>query len=210
MARLPHLLSVAVLAGGQSRRLGQDKAFVEVGGRPLIVRVLDVVLPMSDDVLIVADDAAKFRHLPGRVVADVYPGMAALGGIYSGLSAARHEQALVVACDMPFLNEGLLRYMIDLARQHEVVIPAWNGYIEPLHAIYHKHCLASMQRLIEAKKLQIAQALCDVPVRYVSAEEIARFDPQRLSFFNINKPEDLDQARDLALKLGLWDRDSLG
>jgi len=191
-------ISSVILAGGQSRRLGQDKAFVEVGGQPLIERVLQVVRALSDDVVIVTNDPARYERLGVRLVGDIYPGKASLGGIYTGLASARAEQALVVGCDMPFLNLGLLRHMIRLAAGYAVVIPRYDGYLEPLHAIYHRRCLPTMQAHLEADELRIAEVLAALPARYVSAAEIDLYDPERLTFFNINTPEDLARAQMLA------------
>ncbi len=194
-------ISGVILAGGRSRRLGQDKAFVRVGGQPLIERVLDVVRALSDDIIIVTNDPASYKHLDARLVGDIYPGKASLGGIYTGLATARHDQALVVGCDMPFLNLGLLRHMLRLAQDHDVVIPSYDGYLEPLHAIFHKRSLPRMRALIEADQLRISEALRGAPARYVGAAEIDLYDPERLCFLNINTPEDLERAEALAQRL---------
>ena len=188
-------VSGIILAGGHSRRLGTDKAFLTLGGQTLIERVLRTMRGLVDDVVIVTNDRPRYAHLGARMIGDVYPGKASLGGIYSGLLAAQHDRGLVVGCDMPFLNAGLLRYMLSLAETNHVVIPRYGTYLEPLHAIYTKRCLEGMRQLIERDELRISKVFCDAPTRYVSGEEIALFDPDKLSFFNINTPEDLDQAR---------------
>ncbi len=189
-------VSAVVLAGGQSRRLGTNKAFIEIGGQTLIERVLQIISPLAEDVIVVTSEAEPFCHLGVRLTGDVYPGKASLGGIYSGLLAAKHQQALVVGCDMPFLNGGLLRYMISLAGEYEIIIPSYDSFLEPLHAIYHKQCLEPMRLLIEADRLRISEVFCTGRIRYITAEEIAAFDPAHLSFFNINTPEDLLRARE--------------
>lgn len=202
-----HRISVAVLAGGKSRRLGQNKAFVQLGRRLVVERVLDVVTTLSNDVLIVTDDLVNYRGLGQRLVTDAYPGCASLGGIYSGLWAARHEQMLVVGCDMPFLNVALLEYMVALSGHHDVVMPSYDSYIEPLHAIYHKRCLPVMARLIQAGNLRIAEVFDAVTPRLVTARELDIFDPHKLSFFNINTPQDLAKAEALAdLRRRGWER----
>lgn len=193
-----HRISAVVLAGGRSRRLGQDKAFIEIAGKPLIERVLQAIAPLSDDLVIVANQPEAYDYLRVRVIGDIYPGKAALGGIYSGLLVAQHAQAFVLGCDMPFLNPALLQYMIALAPGHPIVIPCYDGHLEPLHAIYHKMCLEPMAKLIAANQLQIANVLRHAPIRYIGPEELDRFDPDRLSFFNINTPQDLERAEELA------------
>ena len=215
-------VSAIVLAGGQNRRMGRDKAFLDFGGAPLIARAIARAQAVCAEVIIVANDADAYaRILSGikggaRVVGDVYPGKGSLGGIFSGLQAAREQYALAVACDMPFLNGALLRYLISLAPQADVVIPrayepAGEGKdaprydqlavkesgLQPMLAVYSKRCLAPMQARLLANDLRIINFFDEVRVRVVEPNEVGRFDPQGLSFFNINTPEDLRTALSL-------------
>jgi len=121
-----------------------------------------------------------------------------LVGIYTGLTASDSFYNLVVACDMPFLNRGLLQYMIQIADSFDVVVPRLGNMVEPLHAVYSKNCLAPAESLLKQGNLSVYQLFPLVKVRYVEAEEIDRFDPQHLSFFNINTEADLETARKLA------------
>ena len=158
-------LSVAILAGGQSRRMGRDKAFLPVGGRPVIERVIESVTPLSDDVTIITNAPDNYRPylssyggfadaLPAfRMVNDVYPGKGSLGGIYTAIHVASYSHCLVVACDMPFLNTGLLRHLMALAHDFDVVIPRTDEFPETMHAIYGKGCLSPIKRLLLADKL---------------------------------------------------------
>lgn len=187
-----------VLAGGRSRRLGVSKASVTVGGVPLIERVLDQLSQVSDDVIVVTNDAEACGSLSVKVVRDVWPGKGTLGGIYTGLQAARHERALVTGCDMPFLDVRLLRFMILLSEDYDVVMPNLDGLLEPLHAVYSKASLEPIERLLQAGDLRIVHFLPEVRVRYVDRAEVAILDPQLLSFFNVNTPEDLQRAEELA------------
>jgi molybdenum cofactor guanylyltransferase len=201
-------ISGVILAGGKSRRLGQDKAFLDFRGRPLIERVLDAVGEVADDLVIVTNEWEGYREFGARLVRDIYPGKASLGGIHAGLTAAHHEQALVVGCDMPFLSIPLLRRMAELAEGADVVLPRYEDYIEPLHAIYHKRCLGRMQQLIEAGDLRISRVFQGAPpcgdgeqklnIRYLDDSEILRYDPSRISFLNINTPGDLTRAHEMA------------
>ena len=126
---------------------------------------------------------------------DLYPGKSSLGGIFTGLACANSFHSLVAACDMPFLNPDLLRYMIDLSPAVDVVMPRLGGFEEPLHAIYSKNCMPHMERQLRAGNLKITAFFDQVNVRYVTEEEIDRFDPQHLSFFNVNTQADLEKAR---------------
>jgi len=191
-------ISSVVLAGGQSKRMGVNKAFLEVGGRPIIERLIDQVLVVGQQVILVTNSPHEYAHLGYPTVPDVYPGKGSLGGIYSGLRAARYRHALVVACDMPFLNVSLLRYMISLAPEYDVVVPRTEQGVEPLHALYSKACLPAMERLLQQDHLKVISFYSQVRVRYVEQEEIETLDPRHLSFFNINSPRDLEWAREVA------------
>ena len=121
-----------------------------------------------------------------------------MGGIYTGLTLSDSFYNLVVACDMPFLNQALLRYMIRLSANFDLVVLRLDSMVEPLHAIYSKDCLAPMEGLLGQGNLKVTDLFPVVRTRYVEAEEIDRFDPEHLSFFNINTEADLEMARELA------------
>jgi molybdopterin-guanine dinucleotide biosynthesis protein A len=191
--------SVIVLAGGQSRRLGLDKSLLEVEGQSLLARVVHTVTALSDDIVIVTNEPARYVSLalPARLVPDEVPGVGSLMGIYSGLKAVRHSRALAVACDMPFLCLPLLRHMMTLSDGYDVVIPRLNGMLEPLHAIYDRSCLPFMAHLLDRGRRQIIAFFDAVRVRYVAEGEVDRYDPQRLSFINVNTPEDWKRVKEL-------------
>jgi molybdopterin-guanine dinucleotide biosynthesis protein A len=191
-------VSGIVLAGGQSSRLGTDKSFVNVRGQALIEQIVAKLVRLSDDVIIVTNSPEKYDHLETRLVGDIYPGKGALGGIYSGLRAATNAYSLVVACDMPFLDLNLLRYMILLAHGQDVVIPRVGRLPEPLHAVYSKSCLEPIDRLLARGGLKIIDFFSEVRVRYVEEDEVDLFDPQHLSFFNVNTPSDREKMKELA------------
>jgi molybdopterin-guanine dinucleotide biosynthesis protein A len=195
-------ISCIVLAGGKGWRLGRDKTLEVVDNRNLLQRVLSQLSSFSNDIIVVtAKDRslARFSGYPGlRVVADAYPGKGALVGLGTGLAASNSWYNLVVACDMPFLNQALLRYMLELSAGFDLVVPRLDGMVEPLHAVYAKSCLAPIEGLLEQGDLRISQLFNLVKVRYVEAEEIDRFDPKHLSFFNINTRADLEKAQQLA------------
>ncbi len=191
-----------VLAGGKGLRLGHEKTLETVGNESLIQRVLFSLSFFNSDIIIVT--AAKqslpqfFDNPKLRVVTYAYPGKGPLGGIYTGLAASDSFHNLVVACDMPFLNQALLDYMIQISTNFDVVVPRVGDMIEPLHAVYSKDCLAPIECLIKQGGLSIRKLFTSVRVRYVKAAEINRFDPEHLSFFNINTKADLKTAREIA------------
>jgi len=194
-----HQISAVVLAGGQSSRLGSDKSFLLMEDQPLVAHTVRKLAVLSDDLIVVTNDPARYKPLalPVRLVPDEKPGVGALMGIYSGLKAVHHSQALIVACDMPFLNLSLLRYMLPLAGGHDIVIPRLGEFLEPLHAIYTKACLPAIACLLEQGRRQITAFFHEVRVRYVEAGEIDRFDPDHLSFINVNTPQDWDRVQAL-------------
>jgi len=157
---------------------------------------------LSDDLIIVTNDPGPYGELalPARLVPDEEPGHGSLMGTYSGLKAARYPRALAVACDMPFLNVPLLRYMLSLPDGYDVVIPQVGGLLEPLHAIYGKTCLPAMARLLKQGGRQIVAFFHEVRVRLVDEQEIDTFDPLHRSFVNINTPVDWEAAQELQAK----------
>ncbi len=195
-------VSGVVLAGGQSRRLGRDKAVELLGGQPMIRRVLEQVAGLTSENIVVVADQARGDALPlldnTRVVLDVYPGMGSLGGIFSGLAAAENGWAMVTACDMPFLNPDLLGYLLSLREGADVVAPVVEGRPEPTHALYSKKCLPFIEERLRAEELKITGFYGGVKVCYVEEREIRQFDPELLSFFNVNSPQDLERALALA------------
>lgn len=189
-----------VLAGGKSLRLGRDKAVDEIGGQSLIQRVIDRLSSLGNEIIVVTSSSDQLPELELRRVVDIYPGMGALGGIYSGLKVATSYHSLVVACDMPFLSIALLRYLIELSPGFDIVIPRVGRLVEPLHAIYSKNCLATIEAMMQKGNLKISELLNAVKVRYVEDDEIEKFDPQHMSFFNVNSEADLERARSLLEK----------
>jgi molybdopterin-guanine dinucleotide biosynthesis protein A len=186
-----------ILCGGKNLRLGRNKALEVIGGQSLIEWVMERLRPLAKQMLIVTAKG-KF-DLPvvdkTEILVDVYPEKGPLGGIYTGLIAAKSSPSIVVACDMPFLNTELLGYMLELTPGFDAVVPRLaQGMMEPLHAIYARTCLPGMKARLENNQLAIAPLLKELHVRYVEEAECRRFDPTRLSFFNINYQSELDWA----------------
>ena len=190
-----------VLAGGKNLRLGRNKALEIIGGKSLIERVAERLEPITNQLVIVT--SKEQAHLPfihgAEVVADIYPGKGPLGGIYTGLMVSPSEQNIVVACDMPFLNTELLRHMIELSPGYDAVVPRLGkGMMEPLHSVYSKSCLPTIRMRLDNNQLGVFSFIKQIRVRYIEEVECQRFDPQLLTFFNINRQSDLDRAIDIA------------
>jgi len=194
--------SSIVLAGGKSLRLGSDKVLETIGKRSLLQLVVSRVTSLSQEVIIVTAGEQNISKSVDcsklKVVTDIYPDKGPLGGIYTGLAASASFYNLVIASDMPFLNQDLLRYMIQLSVDFDLVVPRVGNLVEPLHAVYTKKCSAPIEQMVKQNRLMINQLFPLVKTRYVKASEIEKFDPRHLSFFNINTKADLKKARELA------------
>lgn len=184
-------LTGVILAGGKSRRYGKNKALVKIGGITLIERVLAVMNSLFRQVILITNTPETYSHLNLPMYEDIIKDLGPLGGIYTALRSMDTEAGFVVACDMPFLNRELIRYMVEVRGRSDVVVPKFDGFVEALHALYGKRCLRVIQRLIEHQHYQILQVFRHVSVRHVREAEIRRFDPDLKSFLNINKPQQL-------------------
>ncbi|TAJ07652.1 MAG: molybdenum cofactor guanylyltransferase [Nitrospirae bacterium] len=189
-----------LLAGGKSRRMGRDKRFLELGGRTLLERSLTVLEGLFDEVIVsVAEPLPELKGLHARVVTDLIPDCATMGGLYSGLSSASHPRLFAAACDMPFLADSVIRRMADLGQGADVVMVRLANGLQPMHAIYSKACLPHLERMLHAKSLRVQDlvSISDLSVKILSEEDIRAADPQLLSFLNVNQPADLEFARKL-------------
>jgi molybdopterin-guanine dinucleotide biosynthesis protein A len=195
-------LTVAIMAGGKSSRMGTDKSFVRLLGKPLIEHLLERIKGLGEETILITNRQAEYVHLGLPMFSDVLPEKGSLGGIYTAIHYSQQPYILVIACDMPFVNPDLLRYMIGLADgSYEVIVPRVEGYPEGLHAIYHKDCLEPIRQRLEADQLKVVGFYDAVRVRYLDEPEYQSFDPQGLSFRNINTPQELDEARWLITEL---------
>lgn len=184
-----------VLAGGASRRMGQDKAALVLEGETMLARVVARLATATREVLVVGP-AARARLVPGvRVVPDARRGLGPLGGIYSALLAAGTSRAFVVACDMPFVRPALVRYLLDLAQDFDVVVPRTSRGTEQLHAVYGRACLPAVCALLDARELAVANLYQAVRTRVVAPDEWAPYDPEGISTFNANTLAEWEAAR---------------
>ncbi len=194
-------VSCVILAGGKGSRLGQDKKTVSIGSQSLIELTISHLDFLGGEIIIVSKEGKTpllRPHSRLREVADIYPGKGPLNGIYSGLAVSNTFYNLVIACDMPFLNPALLIYVLECSKGFDLTLPRISGLVEMLHGVYSKNCLAPIKQLLERNSLSVSQLLPLVKVRYIEEDEVDRFDPEHLSFFNINTRADLEKARKLS------------
>ncbi|MEA3442822.1 MAG: molybdenum cofactor guanylyltransferase [Chloroflexota bacterium] len=199
------MVTSIVLVGGEGLRLGGNKATQLLKDKNLLAWVVEQLAVLSEQILIVGStcqlNLAGYSNI--EYMDDLYPGKGPLGGIYTGLLASESFYNLVVACDMPFLNIELLRYMIRLSPGYDAVAP-WVRKAQPLQAVYSKSCLDRIRERLEKGWLSVTRFLSTVNVRYVEQVECQSFDPQLLNFLNINSPVDLAQANMLAAEKKDW------
>ena len=183
-----------ILAGGENRRMGTDKAFLEIDGRPMIDHILDVFSKLFERTIVVTNTPDRYRNYDVKVTSDALDVRGPLTGIYSGLLRSTDEYNFVAACDMPYLNPALISYMGKIAEGQDAVVPQFNGFLEPLHAIYRRGLIPIMEAQIRIPDRRIRVLFDHIKVRYVTEEEIVRFDPLKRSFRNLNTPKEYKEA----------------
>jgi molybdopterin-guanine dinucleotide biosynthesis protein A len=187
--------SGAVLAGGESRRFGQDKAHAMLAGKPLVSHVVETLETLFEDVLIVTNEPVSFEPFDVTVVTDIVRGAGSLGGLLTALVHARAERCFVVACDMPFLNPALIRRMLGRCQGFDVVVPSVQSRMQPLHAIYSRRCIGPIQEMIAQREFRIFDFYPEVLTLRLDERVCQELDPEDRSFENINTQEELTRAQ---------------
>jgi molybdopterin-guanine dinucleotide biosynthesis protein A len=191
------MLTVVIQAGGESRRMGRDKALIPFLGRPLIERVISRVEHLANEILVTTNCPQDYQFLGLPLFPDVVPDRGALGGLYTAVNAARQPLVAVVACDMPFVQPELLAYERDLLLDVTIdaAIPKTEGGTEPFHAVYRRAtCLPEIFSVLQAERWRVDSWFSRAQIYYLSTEEITRYDPRGLAFQNVNTPEELAAA----------------
>ena len=192
-----------LLAGGKSRRMGEDKRYLMVGEQTLLERGLGVLRSMFHEVLVViAQDSAPL-DIEARVVRDLVPDCGSLGGIYTGLTQATSPYIFAVACDMPFLNQAVITQFTNRRDTADIVMARLTTRLHPMHALYGKGCLPAMEQMIVARQLKIQELVshASLRVQYVTEADLLSIDPSWRSFYNVNTPEDLEAACSLLARI---------
>ena len=192
-----------LLAGGKSRRMGEDKRCLVVGGQTLLERGLAVLRSIFQEVLIVIAQDSPPLGVDARVVRDLVPDCGSLGGLYSGLSQATTPYIFVVACDMPFLDQAVIAQFTSRRATADIVMAKLAGRLHPMHALYGKRCLQAAEQMIRARQLKIQEMVSQACIRvhYVTEADLLTIDPSGRSFYNVNTPADLEAARSLLTRI---------
>lgn len=190
--------ALIILAGGLGSRMGHvTKAFLDVGGKPIIERLMDELAPGFGEVIISCRETEPFAHCDAILAPDRFEARSSLTGIHAGLSAMSASHAFVCACDAPFVQRGLAQMLLEAGEpDDDVVIPKKaDGYMEPLCAVYSRRCIKPIHAQLSRADFKIIRFFDEVRVRTVDAETLRRADPELKSFINVNTPEELADSR---------------
>lgn len=188
-------MTAIILAGGNSIRMGQNKAFVPIDGVPIITRIHTLLTELFDEVIIITNQNDLFKNLDSRIYADLLPDKGALGGLYTGVFFSSFDYSFCVACDMPFIKRSLVQFLIRNTDNADAVVPRTSDGLQPLHAIYSKRCLDAMRRVIDQGKYKIIDFYNLVKVKILEESDFLYLDPLKESFMNVNTPEELRFAK---------------
>jgi molybdenum cofactor guanylyltransferase len=192
-----------LLAGGKSRRMGEDKRHLVVGEQTLLERGLAVLQSTFREVLVVIAQDSPPLGVDARVVRDLVPDCGSLGGLYTGLMQATTPYIFVVACDMPFLNQPVIAQFTSRTAIADIVMAKLAGRLHPMHALYSKRCVPALEEMIRARQLKIQEIVSELSlrVRYVTEADLLTIDPSGRSFYNVNTMADLEAARSLLARI---------
>ncbi|VEN74164.1 Molybdenum cofactor guanylyltransferase [Candidatus Desulfarcum epimagneticum] len=193
MSRSP--FSGVILAGGMNTRFsGRNKAFLRVGGRPIIERALEAFSGLFDDIVIVAGDPLEYLEYDCHIVTDIFPVRSSLTGVHAGLFYAKNPHVFFSACDTPFIRKEVIELILDRVDPGaDAVIPETPGGMETLCAVYSKRCLNAVEERLRQKRFKVLDVFRKRRVKKVPEKALRRADPGLISFVNINSPDDLER-----------------
>lgn len=189
-------MTAIVLAGGESLRMGKDKAFMEFKGKSLIQRTLDTLIPLFNDRMIIAKKREPFLSFGVPVYVDIYPDGGPMGGIYTGLFQSKGP-VFAVACDMPFLNPEVIRFLTEKLNHFDAVVLKSPDGLHPLHGVYSRGVLPSMEKLLKKREVKMMDFLKRINTLVIPVAEIRHLDPDLKCLTNINTPEEMNLIRSL-------------
>jgi FdhD protein len=185
-----------ILAGGSSSRMGRNKALLEVDGSPIITRTYRILASLFHEVIVVTNSPLDYDFLPCRKVPDIYPGCGSIAGLHSALAHSSTAHSFVTACDLPFLDPAVIRYLCDnRTGGYDAVVPLSEGGQEPLHAVYSSACKDIFENAIQKGERKILDILGRMNILQVTDDELQRAGGQTKSFLNVNTPEEYEKIR---------------
>jgi molybdopterin-guanine dinucleotide biosynthesis protein A len=195
LAENQNTITGIILSGGKSIRMGENKAFIEIEGIPIIKRIHLLFKKLFQEVIIVKNQKEFFINLNAEIYSDLFPNRGVLGGLYTGIYFSSFPYSFCVACDMPFLKKPVIEYLIKNIQGDDIVVPRTKDGLQPLHAIYSKNCLEPINKIMKQGKYKIIDFYPMVKVKIIEEDEFHALDPMRESFMNVNTPEELLLAR---------------
>lgn len=198
MSRNPGSFTGVILCGGAGSRLGgKNKAFLSLGSQCFLERLRHTLAPLVDELLLVARDEKVFADFPERTVTDIYTARCALTGIHAGLKHASTTHAFFTACDAPLLRPALVQgLMQETTPDTDAVVPEYDGYLEPLCAVYSRECLPAIEHLLDNETYQIRRLYPRIRAKTVGKAFLRELDPDMESFFNVNTEQDLRELNE--------------
>ena len=194
---MPSGINAIILAGGKNSRMeGRDKAFLEIEGKPIIEHLINKFKTLVNEIIVVTNNPEKYSAYPVKLAGDEKPGLGPLMGIYCGLKASSAGYNFVAACDMPFLDTGLIKYMIDSPRAYDALIPEIDNQLHPLCGLYSRNCLAVIEEMLRQDRRDVRSIFPKLKVRYLAKEELVKFDKGLFSFVNINTEDEYKKSPD--------------
>lgn len=186
-------ITAVILAGGKSSRFGSNKAFAKFNGIRLIEKVTGSLGTIFKKLIIITNNPLEYSYLKIPLFQDLIKDLGPIGGIYTGLDSIDDDWAFFCACDMPLINEGLIRHIAKIKNGYDAVVPKVDWKMEPLHALYSKRCLPPIKKLIHEEEYQTVKSFKNINVHFVEEDEIKRFDPHLKTFLNVNKQDELEK-----------------
>lgn len=187
--------SGVILAGGRSSRMKFNKAFARIGDTIVIDMILEKFFLLFNEIIIITNEPELFSNYPVKVYTDIYPYCGPVSGIHAGLSYARYERIFVQGCDMPFVNQNVVKYMVEQLGDHDAVVPVINTFLQPTSAVYRNSCLPLLTSCLKKKLLKLTKFFEDWDTLYLHEEDLRSYGNLDTMFFNINTSEALERAQ---------------
>lgn len=200
---MDHSCTGIILSGGQNTRMNRrNKAFLSVGGKDVVQRILDTYRLFFDDIVLVTNKPHEYYDLDIRIVTDIIKAESPLGGLHAGLVYADNPWAMVVACDLPFVKKEMVRLLLDhIDNRYSVIIPESSKGREALFALYSKENIPVIEHALHKGVKKIQEFFKPARVYNVSEKRLRSVDPDLISFYNVNRPEELEEARAMEQRL---------
>ena len=171
--------------------MGENKAFIDIEGVPIINRIHNLFKELFQEIIIVTNQKELFSNFESKIYSDLLPNKGALGGLYTGIFYSTFNYSFCVGCDMPFIKKSLVQYLLNHIVDDDVIVPRTKDGLQPLHAIYSKNCLEPIKKVIEQRKYKILDFYDMVKVKIIKEKDFISLDPLRESFINVNTPAEL-------------------